>query len=62
MMDKQELESALDELRVARNYLDRAIDKLTELLHTPTEHDLQLRLAALEGWEEMEKYMGGRKQ
>lgn len=61
-MNKQELQSALDELRVARNYIDRAITTLTELLHTPTEHELSMRLAQLEGWSEMEKYMRGRKK
>ena len=61
-MDKQELESALDELRVARNYIDRAISAISDLLYEPTSQELSLQLAELEGWAEMEKYMSGRKQ
>lgn len=61
-MDKEELKAALDELRIARTYIDRAITSLTDLLHTPTEHELRLQLAELDGWAEMEKYMRGRKQ
>ena len=61
-MDKNELKAALDELRVARNYIDRAMSAITDLLYEPTSQELSLRLAELEGWEEMEKYMRGRKQ
>lgn len=59
-MSKEELQAALDELRIARIYIDRAITSLTDLLHTPTPQELSLQLAELEGWAEMEKYMGGR--
>lgn len=61
-MDKKELENALYELHKARYFVERAIANLTDLLHTPTEHEQKLRLAHLEGWEAMEKYMGGQKQ
>lgn len=61
-MDKQELKAALDELRVARNYIDRAMSAISDLLYEPTSQELSLQLAELEGWDEMEKYMSGRKQ
>ncbi len=59
-MDKQELQAALKELRIARDNIDRAIASLNDLLHMPTAQDLTLRLASLEGWAEMEKYMSKR--
>ena len=59
-MDKQELQAALKELRIARDNIDRAIASLNDLLHTPTPQELSLQLAELEGWAEMEKYMSGR--
>ena len=61
-MDKQELKAALDELRVARNYIDRAMSAITDLLYEPTSQELSLRLAELEGWSDMDKYIRGRKQ
>lgn len=61
-MNKEELKSALDSLYAARDQIDRAIEQLGEMLYTPTSEELSLRLAELEGWSEMEQYMGGRKQ
>lgn len=61
-MNKEELQAALDELRVARNYIDRAMSAISDLLYEPTSQELSLRLAELEGWAAMEQYMGGRKQ
>jgi hypothetical protein len=60
-MNKEELKAALDELRVARNYIDRAISAISDLMCQPTSQELSLQLAELEGWVEMEKYMSGRK-
>lgn len=59
-MDKHDLQAAINELRSARAKIDRSIEQLEEILHTPTAHELRLQLAELEGWDEMEKYMSGR--
>lgn len=61
-MDKEELQAALDALCTARDKIDRAIEQLDDLLHTPTPQELRLQLAELEGWSAMEKYMKGRAQ
>lgn len=61
-MNKEELKAALHALCAARDKIDRAIEHLNDLLHTPTPQELSLQLAELEGWAEMEKYMRGRKQ
>jgi hypothetical protein len=61
-MNKEELKAALDALCAARDKIDRAIEQLDDLLHTPTPQELSLQLAELEGWSAMETYMGGRKQ
>ena len=56
-MDKEELQAALDQLIAARDNIDRAIESINDLMYTPTSQELSLRLAELEGWTEMEKYM-----
>lgn len=61
-MDKEELKAALDALCTARDKIDRAIEHLNDLLHTPTSQELSLQLAEIEGWSAMETYMSGRKQ
>ena len=61
-MNKEELKAALDALCTARDKIDRAIEQLGDLLHTPTPQELSLRLAELEGWAAMEQYMSGRRQ
>ena len=58
-MNKEELKAALDALCTARDKIDRAIEQLGDLLHTPTPQELRLQLAEIEGWAEMEKYMRG---
>lgn len=59
-MRQEELQDVLDELHLARHYIDRAITSLTDLLHAPSSNELSLKLAELEGWAEMEKYMSDR--
>lgn len=61
-MNKEELKAALYALCTAREKIDRAIEHLNDLLHTPTSQELSLQLAEIEGWSAMEKYMSGRKQ
>lgn len=59
-MSKEELKAALDALCTARDKIDRAIEHLNDLLHTPTSQELSLQLAEIEGWSAMEKYMRGK--
>lgn len=58
-MNKEELKAALDALCTARDKIDRAIEHLNDLMYIPTPQETTLRLAELEGWEAMEKYMRG---